>query len=260
MDAKALVEWPDIVFQAVGFASQAATLGALGLGLGAIALAASLHKRALSKSLTFEQAALAQGSALKLQVALLLVLLAAFVLARRRVAIGWPLAALAVLAYALRGLAGGHLATMINPLHVLGASLWIGTLFVLVVCGLRSMLSSAVPPDEREEAVADMVHRFSTLALLAAALLGATGLWTAWTHLKRIDALWTTPYGMTLDLKLAVVLVVLGLGAWNWRKVGPALGSEGGAETIRRTATTELVFAGVVLAVTAVLVSIPSPK
>jgi hypothetical protein len=64
----------------------------------------------------------------------------------------------------------------------------------------------------------------------------------------------------SLHAKLVVVLGVLLLGAWNGRRVGPSLGSEGGALTIRRTATTELVFAGAVLLLTAVLVSIPSPK
>ncbi len=40
----------------------------------------------------------------------------------------------------------------------------------------------------------------------------------------------------------------------------PLLGSEAGAVSLRRTATTELVVAGVVLAITSILVSLPSPK
>lgn len=55
-------------------------------------------------------------------------------------------------------------------------------------------------------------------------------------------------------------MVVADLGAWNWRRVGPSLGREGGALEIRRTAMTELVFAAAVLLVNAILVSLPSPK
>ena len=122
------------------------------------------------------------------------------------------------------------------------------------------MLRPSVPAAEREQAVAEMVHRFSAVALWGASLLGMTGIVTSWTHLKPLSALWTTPYGYALIAKLSVVGVVLGLGAWNWKRVGPSLGREGGAGTIRRTAATELVFAGAVLFLTAILVSVPSPK
>jgi copper transport protein len=285
--------WRDVFFQCVGFLSsflilgpvgfrygvvrfdsrdadaapplsrsmaRAAAVGMLGAALGAISIVASLQKKAEAKHLTFEEAASAGGTTLAIQVVLLAVVLLAFVLAWRRVAQGWVVAAIASVAYALRGLVGGRLAGMVNPLHVLGASLWLGTLFVLVVCGIGEMLRSTVPMPTRERTVAEMVHRFSLVALGGAALLGITGLVTAWTHLKRLDALWTTPYGLALDRKLIFVLVVVALGAWNWRRVGPALGSEGGAVQIRRTATTELVFAAIVLVLTGILVSTPSPK
>ena len=67
--------------------------------------------------------------------------------------VGWPLAAAAGLAFALRNVLGGRLGGMVNPLHVLGGSLWLGRLFVLVVCGLARMLGPTVPMSEREEAV-----------------------------------------------------------------------------------------------------------
>jgi copper transport protein len=221
---------------------------------------ASLDKRAAAKHLTLEEAASAGGAALAIQVVLLAILLAAFLLSWRRVERGWLVAAVAAAAYALRGIVGGKLASMVNPLHVLGASLWIGTLFVLVVCGLGAMLRPAVPSAARERVVAEMVHRFSVVALGGAGLLGVTGMITAWTHLKRLDALWTTPYGLALDRKLVFVLVVVALGAWNWRRVGPSLGTEGGALKIRRSAATELAVAAIVLVLTGILVSTPSPK
>jgi len=87
-----------------------------------------------------------------------------------------------------------------------------------------------------------------------------TGITTAVLHLKYPAALWTTAYGRTFLVKLCVVLVVVALGAWNWRRVRPSLGAEEGAVTIRRTATSELTVAAIVLAVTAVLVTLPVPR
>jgi copper transport protein len=78
--------------------------------------------------------------------------------------------------------------------------------------------------------------------------------------LKRLSALWTTSYGAALLVKLVLVLIVVMLGAWNWRRVRPSLGDEGSEHTIRRSAGLELTFAGLVLVATAVLVSLPSPR
>jgi putative copper export protein len=299
METKNLFEWHDVLFQYIGFLSSfwmlgaigfrygilragvgaaggqhdpalaepfgrsaagAAGIGLLGVGLGIISLIEGLLKRAASKHETLRDALDAGGAPSLAQVVLLAALLLAFVLAWRRFSIGWPMAGVAGMAFALRNLLAGRLAGMVNPLHVLGGSLWLGTLFVLVVCGLGQLLRPSVPAAEREQAVAELVRRFSVVGLGGAALLGITGLITGWTHLKPLSALWTTPYGNALIRKLVVVAIVLGLGAWNWRRVGPSLGTDGGALKIRRSATTELAFAAVVLLLTAILVSTPSPK
>jgi putative copper export protein len=297
MDAKPLFEWTDVLFEYVGFLSSFAMLGAvgfrygirraaapggeanaavaessgssfaragligfLGASLGVVSLVEGLLKRADAKHQAIGEALAAGGATSFAQVGLLAVLLVAFALAWRRVSVAWPIAGICALALALRGLLSGRLAGMVNPLHVLGASLWLGTLFVMVVCGVGEMVRSTAPSSERERAVAEMVRGFSTLGLTGAGLLGLTGLVTSWNHLNPLAALWTTPYGYALMAKLFVVAIVVGLGAWNWRRVGPSLGHDGGALAIRRTATTELGFAAVVLLFTAILVSVPSPK
>jgi putative copper export protein len=299
MASESLFEWQDVVFEYVGFLASFAMLGAVGFrygvlrfpaarladagdsalrdaferaaegaaavglvgaGLGIVSFFVNLHDRAEGKHQTLSEAFAKTGAVGWAQAALLLVLVASFSLARRRSSAGWPLAGVAAIAFALRSALTGRLAGMVNPLHVLGGSLWLGTLFVLVFCGIAAALRPTVPVAERERAVAEMVRRFSSLALFAVSLLAVSGLITGWTHLKSLAALWTTPYGYVLISKLCVVAVVAALGAWNWRKVGPSLGSDGGARRIRRTAATELGFAAVVLAITAVLVSVPSPK
>ncbi|HEY8076688.1 MAG TPA: CopD family protein [Labilithrix sp.] len=236
----------------------AAIVGLAGVALGVVSLVASVSKRAEAKHLSFGDAFAAGGATVAAQAVLLGVLLVCFALAWRGAAIAWKLAGAGALAFALRGVLGGRLGAMVNPLHVLGASVWLGTLFVLVFCGVREQLRDDAAT--REPAVAQMVHRFSVVALGGAGLLGVTGIITSWTHLKHLDALWTTPYGQALFRKLVVVLGVVGLGAWNWRRVGPALGRDGGAVRIRRSAIAELAVAALVLLLTAILVSTPSPK
>jgi putative copper export protein len=185
------------------------------------------------------------------------VLLLAFALSRLPGA--WVVGGLAGLVLALRNVVTGRWAAMVNPLHELAAALWIGSLFVLLVAGLPAILRSSVPADRRGPLVADLVARFSNLALGAAGLLGVTGVITAWRHLKYVAALWTTAYGYAFDAKMLCVLIVAGLGAWNWRRMRPRLTSEGAVAELQLSSARELVFAGVVLVITAMLVSLPVP-
>ena len=241
-------------------AAGGAGIGFVGVVLGVVSLVESLLGRAEAKHLTFGGAFAAGGATTAAEAALLGVLLVSFPLARGRIAGAWAVAGGAALALGLRNVLTGRIVTLVNPLHMMGASLWLGTLFVLVVSGLGEMLRPSVPGGAREAAVAEMVRRFSGLALGSAGLLAVTGVVTAWRHLNPFAALWSTPYGYALDAKLLVVAIVAGLGAWNWKRVGPALGGEGGALKIRRSASLELAFAAVVLALTALLVTLPSPK
>ena len=183
-----------------------------------------------------------------------------FLLASGRLPIGWPLAAIGVVAGTLRGLFSGRWTQLVNPMHELAAGLWIGTLFVMVIVGLALVLRQETPADRRGPIAAGMINDFSPLALVCGGLVVLFGLITAWRHLNPLSSLWTTPYGWALIAKLVVVAVVFALGAWNWKRGRPTLGSEAGAHGLRRSATKELVAAGVVLVITAILVSLPSPR
>lgn len=111
---------------------------------------------------------------------------------------------------------------------------------------------------------------FMVVALLGFALalgrrivgwpLATFGVITAWRHLHGLSNLWLTPYGITLIVKLCVVAAVVAFGAWNWRRQRPRLGDEAGTLALRGTARAELALAAVVLAVTSILVSLPSPR
>jgi putative copper export protein len=108
--------------------------------------------------------------------------------------------------------------------------------------------------------VADMVNRFSPVALTCGPLVVLTGVITALMHLHPFASLWSTAYGYALLIKLCVVAAVFGLGAWNWRRQRRRLGSEEAAGLIRRSSVMELTVATLVLMVTAVLVSLPAPR
>ena len=149
---------------------------------------------------------------------------------------------------------------IVNPIHVFAGSMWIGTLFVLVVAGLSTVLSGALADAERGPLVAVLVNRFSSIALWGAGVLVLTGLTTAWLHLGSIPALWTSIYGRTLIVKLCVVACVFTLGAYNNQRLKPSLGTAEAGGRLRRSATFEIALAAVVLGITAVLVKLPAPS
>jgi copper transport protein len=172
---------------------------------------------------------------------------------------GWIPAALGVIVGVLRPALFGQWSRMLNPMHSLGGGLWIGTLFLMLVTALPLAMRVAHTPERRAALTMRLVGAFSPLALASAAMLTVFGVLTAARHLKHPSALWTTPYGIALIVKLCAVSAVLALGAWNWRRLKPRLGEPEALPLLRRSALTEVAAAGVVLAVTAVLVSLPSP-
>ena len=185
--------------------------------------------------------------------------------ARSRDRPGWALAAVgaAVLAFspALSGHAVGvqeftWLAVLAHGLHVVGAGGWLGGLLVVVIAGLPVALRQ---PEGRGHAAAALINAFSPTALFFAGLVVATGVFSAWLHVGALSALWTTGYGRTLLLKLAVLSIVFATGAYNWLRVRPALGDPAAADHLRRSAAVELTVTLLVLAVTAVLVATPLP-
>lgn len=175
---------------------------------------------------------------------------------------GWALAGVGAVALAYTPALSGHaastpgvtaLAILADGVHVLGAGGWIGGLLLVLAAGIPVALG--LTREERGPAVAALVHAFSPTALVFAGALTLTGVFSAWLHLGSVPALWGSGYGRTLLLKLAVLSVVFGTGAYNFLRVKPALGDERGAERLRRSATVEVAVGVLVLAITAVLVA-----
>lgn len=238
----------------------AATVGIIGALLLLIGVLANAMQQSAANGTPFGVVLTAHGGRMLIPLVAAFVILIGFALGRDALA-GWVLASLGALVLVFQNfVTTRRWPALVNPIHEAAASLWLGTLFVLVAVGLPVVFRAGTTPDARGRMTAALVSRFSPLALAGAGLLVLTGVITAWRHLHRLSSLWTTPYGYTLDVKLVFVLVILALGLWNWKRMTPRLGDESAAGGLRRYATAELAFAAVVLILTAILVSLPSPR
>ena len=201
-----------------------------------------------------------------LQIVAVILAVAGFGLARSGRRMGWPLAGLAAVALAFTPGLSGHAASsprltsaavIADGLHVIGAGGWLGSLLVVLVAGIPA--AASLGEAKRGAAVADVVNAFSPTALIFAGVAAATGVFAAWLHVGAWAALWQSEYGRLLLIKLIVLSIVAGTGAFNWRRVRPRLGDDLGTKRIRRSATVEVVVAAIVLLVTAILVATPPP-
>jgi putative copper export protein len=180
--------------------------------------------------------------------------------------IGWVGAGVGVLLLAAAPALTGHtiaverwveVAILSDFLHVLGAGLWLGTLGVLLAAGLPATAYSAA--GRRGEAVAAMVRAFSPVALASAGVVMTTGVVNALLLVDAPRSLWTTAYGQTLMLKLALLGGVAALGFHHWRRVQPRLGGEGSVRALAPSAGAEVALGALIVLVTAVLVVLPPP-
>lgn len=205
----------------------------------------------------------------------LLLLLAAFVLFReqdesRADWLGWRIEA-GLLAAAGVGLAAwaGHavgvdpgraLPALVNAAHLIAAGAWLGALPALALL-LRSA-SREEGADSRPFAVI-AVRRFSAWALAVMTVIVVTGVWNAWNEVGGVPGLVGTPYGRLVLLKVALLLPVLALAAWNRRSLLPRLGGDGpsvGRPAMRRLAafvTVEAVVGAALVTVAAALAVTP---
>ncbi len=175
---------------------------------------------------------------------------------------GWWLTALAAAGAWITLPLTGHAASFDTPLphlaqvaHGVGAGLWVGTLAVVVAVAF---------PLRREPrgrgCVADLVRRFSPMALAAVSTIALSGVVTGVFYLGSVADLWATPYGRALLLKVVLFLATGAVGAYNWRRLTPRLGEASGPVRLLRSACLELLLAAAVLLVTAVLVHLAMPR
>jgi copper transport protein len=200
----------------------------------------------------------------------------AFALARgsRRGGLAWLTVATVAVALAATPAFSGHaiaapgnkgISVALDVIHVIAAGAWLGGLLTLTVVGVPAALAVGVDAGERGRLslVARLVNAFSPLALVFAALVVASGVIAAWMRIGSFGALFHSTYGTVLLIKVGLVILVLGGGAFNWLRMRGALAHRetGGLAvgTFRRSAWIELTAGVLVIAVTAVLVAAQPP-
>lgn len=93
-----------------------------------------------------------------------------------------------------------------DVVHLCAGAVWLGGIVALVIM-FRS--------EDDAGRVAAAVRRFSTVALGAVGVVSVTGALMAWVILPSLGELTSTGYGWALITKVVLVLVVIGIGAFN---------------------------------------------
>jgi copper transport protein len=180
--------------------------------------------------------------------------------------LGALLAAAAVLV--IPGTSGhaGHtsprgLALLFDWLHLGSGSIWLGGLLGLLI------VARSLPAGRRVPALIVCVPRFSNVAFISVMLLLGSGTGATILHMPILSALWQTPYGKTILVKIGILVLAMALGAVNLLRTKPGLvtarespaGGRRAAVLLRRAIGAEtLLLMGAVFAA-AVLTSLAPP-
>ncbi|MCZ8103831.1 MAG: CopD family protein, partial [Burkholderiales bacterium] len=136
-------------------------------------------------------------------------------------------------------------------LHGVAATLWAGPLPFLATVLAR-----------RDPALPIVLRRFSSMVIVAVAVLAAAGTTIAALQLRAPSDLLETDYGRILAIKLALVASLLGLAAINRIRLTPAAsaGSAVAAVRLRRNVLVEIVVIAAVAVVIAAWRFTPPPR
>jgi len=88
-------------------------------------------------------------------------------------------------------------------LHLLAACLWGGGLIVLSVSVLPDLIGRA---KGSAPLIARVANRFSSMAGIAVGIIALSALYNLWYYVRTAEALWKTPYGLTIIAKIILFL------------------------------------------------------
>jgi putative copper resistance protein D len=133
-----------------------------------------------------------------------------------------------------------------DALHLLAAGGWLGALPALAYC-------LAVAPSAA--ALARLVRRFSVLGIACVAILIASGVVNSLFLVGSFAALFGTPYGVLLIVKLGLFAVLLAVAAINRFRLTPRLASDdrNARRSLRRNAMIEIAGGAVIIAIVGAL-------
>ena len=117
---------------------------------------------------------------------------------------------------------------IVDLLHLLANSVWLGGLFVLalVIIPLLRRRDRA----DREAYLARSIPAFSVPALIAVAFVTVTGPLNATVRMTSVQQLWTTPYGILLVVKSVLFLGMVAISYHHAFRLRPGLAAEAGVD------------------------------
>lgn len=140
---------------------------------------------------------------------------------------------------------------LLQSVHLLGVAFWLGALAPLLIVARGGALPR----------IAAAAARFGAAAVWVVVGMMAAGWTLLWRLLGDITALWTSPYGRYVILKLILVACLLCAAAFNKLRLTPQLlaGDPRGLLTLRTSLRLELLLGGLILAVTATFTTVTGP-
>jgi len=203
------------------------------------------------RSLVSFTISIGQGQALALQAVLAAAVAIGAAVTISRFAVAWAavVSAVALLPPAFTGHAAGagnhQIAVTSLALHVLGVSIWLGTLVALVQVRPRRLWP-------------DVAERFSRLALACWVMVAVSGLANAWVRLGDWDQLWRSSYGVLVAIKVAAFALLGLVGARHRNRTLPLLRAAAPAAFVRLVGV-EIALFGTAVAIAAALSRTPPP-
>jgi copper transport protein len=152
-----------------------------------------------------------------------------------------------------------------NVVHVTAMAIWLGGLAALLLVAPRG--TRELEPGDRGRLLAATLSRFSQVALISVGAILLTGLIQAYVYVRHLGALIDTGYGRAVLIKFVLLMVLIGIGAYNRRRSVPRLnriaaGGEAPGRAgllLRRALRAEVALLVVVIGVTAALASYAPP-
>jgi copper transport protein len=153
----------------------------------------------------------------------------------------------------------------VNVVHVAAMAVWLGGLAALLLVAPRG--TRELEAGDRSRLLAATLSRFSQVALIAVGAILLTGLIQAYVYVRHLDSLIETGYGRAVLIKFCLLMVLIGIGAYNRRRSVPrlkriAVGGESPGRAgvlLRRALRGEVALLVVVIGVTAALASYAPP-
>jgi putative copper resistance protein D len=157
--------------------------------------------------------------------------------------------------FALTGHTGsvgpGNLPRLLVAAHLLAVSYWIGALVPLF----------RIASGTEHSRVAAILRRFGNIAAVAVPGLIVAGLILLWLLLGSFEAVFTSPYGRLVLIKLAFVAGLLTLATLNKLRLTPAVaaGDRAAVASLRWSIAGEMILAAAILVVTATFTTVVGP-